>query len=210
MRIVPAVLANTPQDFISILRSAETFTDYVQIDIMDGEFVPSISVSVDRLAGIATSLQTEAHLMVVDPLSYLPVLNNIGTEQVVFHYEAVDEPDRIIETIVKEGFKVGLAINPETDNERIIEFVDKVDSVLYLAVHPGFYGAAFIPEVLDKIRDLRRKKPSAYIGIDGGIKLDNVKEVAQTGLDFICIGSAIFNQDDPKDAFRRFQKLVSE
>ena len=93
--------------------------------------------------------------------------------------------------------KVGLAVNPETPLTTTLSLADSVDSVLFLTVHPGFYGAKFLPEVLDKVVELRGRKPNLEIGVDGGIKESNIAEVARLGVDYICVGSAIFVQPDP-------------
>ena len=106
--------------------------------------------------------------------------------------------------------KVGLAVNPETPLTTTLSLADSVDSVLFLTVHPGFYGAKFLPEVLDKVVELRARKPNLEIGVDGGIKEGNIAEVARLGVDYICVGSAIFVQPDPAEAFRRLQSLADQ
>ncbi len=209
MRITPAVLANSAEELASLVRTAETFTDYVQFDFMDGLFVPSTSASVNDLAELSPKLRSEAHLMVKDPLSYLAGLKIAGTERVIFHFEAVNDPEGVIGSIRESGFETGLAINPETPNDAFDRLISEVDAVLFLAVNPGFYGAPFIPEVMDKIRDLRTKHPHTELGVDGGIKKENIEEVAASGVDYICIGSALFNQKDPKSAFQEFVSIVS-
>lgn len=209
MRITPAVLANSADELASLVRTAETFADYVQFDFMDGLFVPSTSASVQELADLSPNLRSEAHLMVTDPLSYLGGLKKAGTERVIFHLEAVENPQEVIRSIKTEGFETGLAINPETPNETFDHLMIEIDTVLFMAVHPGFYGANFIPEVMDKIRELRREYPEADIGVDGGIKKDNIKDAAGAGVNYICIGSAIFDEKDPKTAYEEFVSIVS-
>ena len=125
------------------MRQAEGFTDYAQIDIMDGKFVPSHSVTCEQVAALKTKLAWEAHLMVLHPENCLADFRRAGAEKIVFHYEATPEPEKIIRQIRKLGIKVGLAVNPETPITAIARLVKKVDSVLFLAVHPGFYGARF-------------------------------------------------------------------
>jgi ribulose-phosphate 3-epimerase len=105
---------------------------------------------------------------------------------------------------------VGLAINPETEIAAILSLVEKVDSVLLLTVNPGFYGSPFIPDVLDKIPELRHVRPEVEIGVDGGIKESNIAQVAQGGADIICVGSAIFLQPQPGESFRRLQVLAEQ
>jgi len=209
IRIVPAILTNDPAELKKMVRQAESFTDFVQMDIMDGEFVPSTSVSCEDIAGIKPKLKWEAHLMVLHLENCLENFKEAGAQKIVFHYEATKSPEETIKTIRKLGMQVGLAINPETPNQAIADLIKQVDSVLFLSVNPGFYGAKFIPAVLDKIKDLRKKYPELEIGIDGGIKESNIAEIAQTGVDFIFVGSAIFLRPDPSASYKHLKELAA-
>jgi ribulose-phosphate 3-epimerase len=193
-----------------MVRQAETFTDWVQFDIMDGNFVPSRSITYEHLARLPIKLGWEAHLMVKNPENYLEGFKQAGAHKVVFHHEATHSPQEVISLARRLGLRVGLAINPDTPVSAILPLTDKVDSVLFLSVYPGFYGKKFIPEVLDKIREFRSICPSVETGIDGGIKEKNITRVAQTGVNFIYIGSAIFHQENPADSYRRLSALVKE
>lgn len=206
MRIVPAILTNNPDDFKRFVKTAETFIDYVQLDFMDGLFVPSKSITADELKGVRTTLRTEAHLMVARPEDYLEALKGFGTEKVLFHFEAVSDPLDTMDNLRGQGFAVGLAINPETSLAEVEDLVDQVDMFLFLTVNPGFYGSPFIPKVLDKVRELKESNPHLQIGVDGGVKLDNIKIVKNAGADFACVGSAIFEASDPVQSFLDFRK----
>ncbi len=208
IRIVPAILTDAPLELEKLVRQAERFTGYVQIDIMDGRFVPSNSVTCGHVASLKTKLTWEAHLMVLHPGDCIADFYRAGAQKIIFHYEATPAPEKIIDKIKGLGVKVGLAVNPETSIAQIAPLVKKVDSVLFLAVHPGFYGAQFLPEVLDKIKAFRKAYPEAEIGIDGGVKEDNIVKIAQSGADDICVGSALFRQPDPAEAYRRLKTLV--
>jgi ribulose-phosphate 3-epimerase len=208
VRIIPAILTDDPVALEKLARQAEDFTDYVQIDIMDGKFVPSNSVTCEQLAALKTKLAWEVHLMVLHPENCVADFRRAGAEKIVFQYEATPEPEKIIQQIRKLGAKVGLAVNPETSILAIARLVKKVDSVLFLAVHPGFYGARFLPEVLDKIAAFRKEYPEMEIGIDGGVKEDNIVKIAGSGVNFICIGSALFRDTHPAEAYRRMKALV--
>lgn len=206
MRVVPAILANNLEDFKRFIKIAETFTDYVQLDFMDGLFVPSKSITPDELRDFRTTLRTEAHLMVKQPEDYLETLKEFGTEKVLFHFEAVSSSLDTLNTIKDKGFTAGLAINPETSLAEVEELTAQVDSVLFLTVNPGFYGSPFMPEVLDKVKELKKSKPHLSVGVDGGIKLDNIKMVKDAGADFVCVGSAIFVSSNPAQSFLDFQR----
>jgi ribulose-phosphate 3-epimerase len=209
VRVTPAILANTLSAFKSLVESAETFTDYVQIDMMDGLFVPSTSISAVELAGIKTTLKSEAHLMVKDPENWLEAVANFGSEEVIFHYEAVADPVATIELLRDTAFRVGLGVNPGTLINEFDSLVESVDTVMFMAVNPGFYGAPFIPEVMDKIRILREAHPFLNIGVDGGIKLDNAVLAKEAGADFVCVGSAIFAADDPAQVYCQFKHTLN-
>jgi ribulose-phosphate 3-epimerase len=209
-RVVPAILTDDAQALAKMVRQAETYADFVQVDIMDGRFVPSNSIACHDIAAVSPKLRWEAHLMVKQPEAQLHCFAKAGAEKIVFHLESTSSPSRIIRLIRHLGVKVGLAVNPETPLTTTLSLADSVDSVLFLTVHPGFYGAKFLPEVLDKVVELRARKPNLEVGVDGGIKESNIAEVAKLGVDCICVGSAIFVQPEPAGAFRRLQSLVDQ
>ncbi len=209
IRIVPAILTDSPAELEKLVRLAESFTDFIQLDIMDGQFVPSHSVSCEDIARLKTKLKWEAHLMVMHPEDCVEDFKRAGAQKIVFHFEATPSPEKTIRSIKKLGMQVGLAINPETGISSITPLVKKIDSVLFLSVNPGFYGAKFIPEVLDKIVAFRKAYPKIEIGIDGGIKESNIIQIARSGVDVICVGSAIFLQPDPAASYGRLTELAT-
>ena len=210
VRVVPAILTDDPKALETMARQAETFTDYVQFDIMDGKFVPSRSIGYEQIANLPMKLGWEVHLMVEKPEDYLEGFKQAGAQRIVFHYEATPSPGDVISLVRGFGLEVGLAINPETPVSAILPLSGEVDSLLFLSVNPGFYGSKFIPEVLDKIAELRSAQPGIEIGIDGGIKEGNIARVAQAGVDVIYVGSAIFMQSQPGESFRHLLNLVEE
>jgi len=207
---VPAILTDDPKTLEIMVRQVENFTDWVQFDIMDGKFVPSRSISYEQLARLPMKLGWEAHLMVKNPENYLEGFKQAGAQKVVFHQEATHSPQEVISQARRLGLGVGLCINPDTPISNILPLTDEVDSVLFLSVYPGFYGKKFIPEVLDKIREFKSICPGVETGIDGGIKESNIIKVAQAGVDFIYIGSAIFHQKIPANSYRRLSALARE
>jgi len=209
-RVVPAILTDDPKALGNMLHQSETFTDYVQIDIMDGKFVPSSSITAEHLAALKTKLSWEAHLMVMHPEVCLEDFQKAGAQKVVFHYEATDSPQELIVLARNLGLKVGMAVNPETPISAVLPLAGELDSILFLSVHPGFYGAKFIPEVLDKLKEFRNSGYTAEIGIDGGIKESNIVRIAQSGADVIFVGSAIFLQPEPGKSFRHLQNLAEQ
>ncbi|MFH1650691.1 MAG: ribulose-phosphate 3-epimerase [Chloroflexota bacterium] len=207
-RVIPAVLTDDPGALSDMLRLAGSFTDYVQIDIMDGEFVPSRSVTAVHLKNLGIPVLWEAHIMVRSPQDYLADFKLAGAKKVIFHYEADRRPLEVIARARELSLEVGLAVNPETALEAFLPLAEKVDSILFMAVNPGFYGAPFIPEVMTKIAAFRGLRPDFATGIDGGVKEDNVGMIARSGVNNIYVGSAIFRQADPAAAFRRLNALA--
>ena len=207
-RVVPAILTDDPSTLEKMVHQAESCTDYVQIDIMDGHFVPSRSVTWEDIASLSINLKWEAHLMVTHPEKYCEGFRQAGASKIIFHHEATVSPHEVIHQIRNLGIEVGLAINPETPVSATASCINEVDSVLLLTVTPGFYGSKFIPEVMDKIAELRDIRPGIEIGVDGGVKESNIREIASVGVDYICVGSAVFLQPDPAESYRRLQSLV--
>jgi len=209
-QIVPAILTDDPKALETMVHQAETFTNWVQFDIMDGKFVPSTSITHEHLAKLSIKLDWEAHLMVNNPEKYLEGFKQVGAQKVVFHYEATHSPQEVISLARRLELGVGLAINPDTAVSAILPLTDEVDSVLFLSVHPGFYGKEFIPEVLDKITEFRTICPGIEIGIDGGIKETNIASVLHAGANVIYVGSAIFHQKQPDKSYRRLVALAKK
>ena len=208
IRTVPAILTDDPETLKKLVSQTETFTGYAQFDIMDGQFVPSRSITCEDIVSLATKLTWEAHIMVLHPETYLQNFGQAGAQKIVFHYEATPSPEEVISLIKNLGMEAGLAVNPETPVSAITPLVNDLDSVLFLSVNPGFYGARFIPEVLDKLIAFRRDHPDMETGIDGGIKEVNIAEIACTGVDVIYIGSAVFLQPDPAESYRKLTALA--
>ena len=208
-RVIPAILTDDPQALKKMVRQAETFCDYVQFDIMDERFVPSRSIECEQIAGLNTSLIWEAHLMVENPEDYAADFMKAGARRITFHYEASPHPETVIKLIKSLGLEAGLALNPETPVAAVLPLVPEVANILLLTVHPGFYGSPFIPEVLQKVAELRNVYPEIDIAVDGGIKEGNIAQVAQAGVNAICVGSAIFLKPQPAEGYRYLVALVA-
>jgi len=193
-----------------MVTQVQEYAGYVQLDFMDGEFVPSVSVTAKDLAGIPIKIKWEAHLMVMNPAASFASFKKLGAGRVIFHIEATDAPDDVIRQARKQGLEVGLAANPDTPVSSLFPFVGKVDTMLFMTVYPGFYGAKFQPQVLEKITEFRREYPTFHIGVDGGIKKENIALLAGAGVNDICVGSAIFLQTSPAECFYSLQSIAEE
>ena len=182
-------------------KTEENGAKYIHFDVMDGMFVPSISFGMPVLESIhdATEQFMDAHLMVQEPIRYVEAFQKAGADSVTVHLEACEDVKATLDKIRECGMKVGLSINPETDVKELAPYLGEVDMILVMSVHPGFGGQKFIPESLDKIRTIRtmlsEKGLETDIQVDGGIYVDNVREVLDAGANVIVAGSAVFKGD---------------
>lgn len=174
---------------------------YIHFDVMDGMFVPSISFGMPVLKSIhnATEQVMDAHLMVEEPIRYIEAFKEAGADSITIHLEACKDVRATIAKIRACGLGVGISICPDTKAEALKDLLTEVDMVLVMSVHPGFGGQKFIPESLEKIREIRQmineQNLSVDIQVDGGIYLTNVREVLDAGANVIVAGSACFKGD---------------
>lgn len=179
--------------------TADNGAEYLHFDVMDGMFVPSISFGMPVLKSIqgVSGQVMDAHLMVIDPIRYVEAFQAAGADIVTVHLEACEDIQAVLDKIHDCGMKAGISIKPATPVEALIPVLDQAEMFLIMSVEPGFGGQAFIPESLDKIKNLRalldERKLDADIEVDGGIYLTNVKEVLAAGANVIVAGSAVFN-----------------
>ncbi|MFC1668659.1 ribulose-phosphate 3-epimerase [Chlamydiota bacterium] len=208
MQVVPAVLTEKKDDLKTMVNGAETYTNYIQIDIMDGIFVPSKSITARELHELNSSINWEMHLMIQDPEKTINEFIQKPVRQIIFHIEATNCVSTLFDILEKASIRKGLAINPDSDISLLEPFLKTVDAVLFLTVYPGFYGRPMVPHVLQKAKQFKRDNPHLSVGVDGGIKEDNLHKISETGVDFVCVGSAIFKSDNPAESFKRMQKKV--
>ncbi len=174
---------------------------YVHIDIMDGTFVPSISVGLPVVRSIrkCTDRMFDVHLMIEEPIRYIHDFADAGADIITVHAEACRHLDRTIETIKERGLIAGVAVNPATSVEAIRYILPKVDMVLIMTVNPGFGGQELIPYTVEKVREVRnllqKTGNKADIEVDGGVSLSNVEELLSAGANIIVAGNAVFSGD---------------
>lgn len=190
----------------------ENGAEYIHFDVMDGMFVPSISFGMPVLKSIhnATGQFMDAHLMVQEPIRYIEAFKAAGADLITIHLEACEDIEATIAKIRECDMKVGLSIKPQTEAKAIEHLLSKVDMVLIMSVNPGFGGQKFIPESLDKIREVRamitEQGLDVDIQVDGGIYHSNVREVLDAGANIIVAGSAVFG-GDPAENTKAFMEI---
>lgn len=175
--------------------------EYVHIDVMDGIFVPNISVGIPVVSAIrkCTERFFDVHLMIEEPVRYVKRFAEAGADGITVHVEACSDIEDTIGQIVDSGARPALCVSPDTPVSRVYPYIDKIDMVLIMSVYPGYGGQALIESTLDKARQLRtyadKNKPSLNIEMDGGIKLSNVKKVTDAGVNVVVAGTGVFRGD---------------
>ena len=209
-KIVPSVLTRDPEDLERKIRILEQFADVIQIDIMDGEFVPNVSVGVGEVERVNLRAPMEIHLMVKHPVRYIQSFARIGAFRIIFHIESDDDAADVIEEIKQFNVEPGIALNPPTPVAEIQPFLDSVDIVLVMGVNPGLQGQKFMPEVLPKVRAIKEIRPEILIEVDGGVNPETGLALVDAGVDILNVGSYLFKQLPVKDNWERMQKIIGE
>jgi len=217
VEVAPSILAADFACLGDAIRAVEAGgVSLLHVDVMDGHFVPNISIGVPVVASLrkATRLQLDVHLMIENPEQYIEAFASAGADMISVHQEATPHLDRALSMIREHGCKPGAVINPATPVMMLSEVLGKIDHVLVMSVNPGFGGQAFIPEAKEKIRELRdireRHHYSYRIEVDGGIGPENVAEVARAGAQILVAGTSVFHTPDPAAAVREMAHLASE
>ncbi len=216
IKLSPSILACDYNILGTQVKEAyEAGAKYMHLDVMDGLFVPSISLGMPVIKSLrkATDVVFDTHLMINEPIRYIDDFVEAGSDIITFHLEATDKVEETINKIKAAKVKAGIVINPETPVEAIKPYLSMVDMVLIMSVHPGFGGQKYIPEATDKIRQARKLIDEAGYNIDlevdGGVNLSNVKEVLEAGANVIVAGSAVFG-NNITDSVKGFLKSFEE
>ena len=214
IKISPSLLAADFSNLTIPLNQCELGgASMIHIDVMDGSFVPNITMGPIIINGIrkATNLLLDVHLMINKPENFISEFINVGSDLITFHVEATKNPLNLIKQIKDEGLKCGITLKPSSDISLIENYIENVDLILIMTVEPGFGGQKFIPDMLDRIyrlKDMTNKlisKPD--ISVDGDVKLSNAKKIIDAGADILVAGTGIFGTPDPVLTMKKFNNL---
>jgi ribulose-phosphate 3-epimerase len=213
IRVAPSILAADFANLAAAVGQVAVATDILHVDVMDGHFVPNISIGPPVVQSLRqhTNMFLDCHLMISDPAEYLPAFQKAGADGCTVHVEVGSTAD-LISQMRGLGLAPGLAVNPDTPFEAVEPFLGEVDLVLFMTVHPGFGGQSFIAEVMPKVEAARalldERGWTATIQVDGGIDERTAPEAAAAGADLFVAGSAVFGRPDPAEAVRGIHRAA--
>ncbi len=215
IKISPSILS---ADFVrlaeEIKATEEAGAHMLHIDVMDGHFVPNITIGPAVVASIRkiTGLPLDVHLMIEEPDKFLKDFVNAGADILTVHFEASVHLHRTVQWIKESGVKAGVSINPATSIWNLENILHDVDMVLLMSVNPGFGGQEFIPYTIDKLRLLKKMMTetgvSPLIEVDGGVKIDNAREIVDAGADILVMGSAFFNSQNYRQTMEKLGEIL--
>ena len=194
--IAPSMLG---ADFGRMREAAEMVAPnsaYLHMDIMDGHFVPNLTMGPDLVKSLNGIAPLDVHLMVTDPINFIDDFRDAGAKIISVHVEA-NEPLEALELIKKNNMKAGIALNPSTPKKSIEPFIDLADLILVMSVEPGYCGQKFHEDAVERVRHYKKTYPNKIIEVDGGVSPSNSKRLTDAGADILVAGSAIFKADDP-------------
>ena len=206
MKISPSILASDYANLENELKKIES-SDLIHIDVMDGHFVPNISIGAPVVAAAkrVCNVPFDVHLMITDPLDYVEDFAKAGADIICFHAESNSDIEKTVNKIIELGKKPALAIKPGTDIDIVLPYLDKLAMVLVMTVEPGFGGQSFMESTMPKIEALRKINPHIDIEVDGGVNAETVKIAAKAGANVFVAGSAVFKSENPAQTIARLR-----
>lgn len=196
VKIAPSILSADFGKLNEDIASVEPYSDWIHVDVMDGHFVPNITFGAPVMKWIKTKLPLDVHLMIENPSMYVEDFVKAGAASITVHQGVTPHLHRLIQQIKSLGVKAAVSLNPSTPVSTLVDVLDDLDMVLIMSVNPGFGGQEFIPQALEKIKELRAMKPDLDIEVDGGINAETAKQCIEAGANILVSGSYIFKAED--------------
>ena len=215
IRITPSILNADFSKLNEEILKVSSVSDLIHLDIMDNKFVPNFTFDFDRAAEIIREcpIPVDSHLMVVGPELAAPAFAEMGSASVTFHFEAAENPRKVIKSIHAKGARVGVGLKPGTEFSAIEDFLDEIDMVLVMTVEPGFGGQSFMEDMLEKVRTARaalgKNERGIWLQVDGGISPATIERAAQAGADTFVAGSAVYKSDNPAQMVTLLRDLAT-
>jgi ribulose-phosphate 3-epimerase len=217
VKIAPSILSSDFSRLKDEIQAVEAAgADWLHVDVMDGHFVPNITIGPVVVESIrrVTTIPLDVHLMITDPDKYAPEFIKAGADWISIHPDTCADPNASLRKIRELGAKASIAVNPDVHVEKVHAYLPNIDMILMMTVFPGFGGQAFIPEVLPKIEHVReiveQRKLPIVIEADGGIKIDNIDRVVRAGAEVIVSGSGIFKTPNYRETILQMRKAIGQ
>ena len=210
INIIPAILTDSSIKFKELVRKLEPYTTRIHVDIADGVFVPNKTiVGYEELKEVESAVKFDVHLMVQKPQDIIKEWFFTHVDRFLIQAESQTDLGAIIEEIHKNDRKVGLVLNPETEIEKIKEFIGKIDYIQFMTVHPGFQGGKFVEEVVGKISDFHKSYPGVIIKADGGVTPESAPKLVKAGVSILVSGSYIINSGNIEKAINQIKDAAN-
>ena len=211
IKISPSILASDYANLQSELDRIST-SDLIHVDVMDGHFVPNISIGAPVVASIkkVCNVPFDVHLMISNPLDYVEDFANAGADIICFHTECDSDVEKTVDKIISLGKKPALAIKPATPVDDVVKYLDKLSMVLVMTVEPGFGGQSFMESTMPKIEAIRKINPDIDIEVDGGINPETIKIASRAGANVFVAGSAVFKSENPAQTIALLKKNAAD
>ncbi|MBI2063094.1 MAG: ribulose-phosphate 3-epimerase [Candidatus Yanofskybacteria bacterium] len=209
IEIIPAILVKNREELLEKIAAMEAHAERVHLDIADGIFVPNMTIlGFEEMESLDTNLKFEVHLMVSKPENHIVRWLETPADKFIFHIEATNKSQEVIDAVKEADKTIGIALNPQTPIAKIEPFIDQIDFVHFMTVEPGFYGGKFVDTVIDKIKDFHFYYPDKTVEVDGGITPETAPKLIEAGVNMFVVGSYIWEGKDQAEAIKKLKEIT--